>query len=492
MSSLWVKLLTVFILVTFVAAGVVAVVANIATTRLFNRYLEWGGQVRARRIAPLAAEYYTRQGSWRGVENLLSGLSRMEDMRRGMQQLSSLSYNRLMLVDMDGTVTFDSQQREKGHQLARRALALGVPVMADGRRVGTILVTPPGQALADSLERRFLTLVNRWFIAAGILAGGLALILGVYLAWQITAPLRELRGAAQAIASGDFGKRVTVSTRDEIGDLARAFNHMAEVLERNAHLRRRLMADISHELRTPLSVISANLEALRDGVFPLTRESLAPLNEEALLLTRLVEDLRQLALAETGQLTLDCEEVSLEDLIQQVVEGHHRQAAEKRIKLKVEIPQRLPMVTLDPQRISQVLRNLLANALRYTPDRGEITVAGWLFEVRPGQLSSSDRLPSSLLPLGEGLWLSVSVTDTGPGIDSEDLPHVFDRFYRGDKSRSRTSGGTGLGLAIARQLVEAHDGKITVDNEPQGGARLIFVLPIDDKEDWSGTNRGGQ
>jgi len=144
----------------------------------------------------------------------------------------------------------------------------------------------------------------------------------------------------------------------------------------------------------------------------------------------------------------------------------------------VNIPERLSTVSLAPQRIGQVLHNLLANALRYTPSGGRVTLAGWPFEVRQGQLLTPHPLPTALLPLAEGHWLALSVVDTGPGIAPEDLLYVFERFYRGDRSRSRASGGTGLGLAIARQLVEAHGGKIAVMNEPQGGARFTFVLPV--------------
>jgi signal transduction histidine kinase len=476
--SLWVKLLTGFALVTLVAVGMVAFAANVVTTRQFDRYLRWGGQIRAQRIAPLVAEYYTRGQSWQGVERLLEGLSESGMRRRGSQQAPSLMRERVVLANAEGVVIFDSQGQDEGRQLGNPVLRFGEPVMVDGQRVGTVLVAPWERVPAGSLERRFLTAVNLWLLFAGLLAGGLALILGLYLAWQITAPLRQLRSAAQAIAGGDLSRRVKVTSGDEIGDLGRAFNHMAQALERNEQLRRRVMADIAHELRTPLSVIRANLEGLQDGVFALDRESLAPIHEQTLLLTRLVEDLRQLALAEAGRLALERQMVNLADLMQQVVESHRAQAAEKGIELGVDIPQPLPALPLDPQRIGQVLHNLLANALRYTPSEGNVTVACWPLEVRQGQLLSSHSLPEALLPLTENHWVALSVADTGPGIDLEDLPHVFERFYRGDRSRSRSSGGTGLGLAIARQLVEAHGGRIAVANEPQGGARFTFVLPV--------------
>ena len=477
MHSLWVKLLAGFALVTLVAVGVVALAANVATTRYFDRYLQWGGEIRARQVALLVVEYYARQGSWQGIERLLAGPLGPVIVRRSSQQFPLLMRDRVVLANAEGVVIFDSLGRDEGRRLSDQFLASGMPILVDGQRVGTVLVAHRERGLADSLEQRFLAAVNRWLLAAGLLAGGLALILGLYLAWQITAPLRELRRAAQAIAGGDLTRRVKITDGDEIGDLGRSFNHMAQALEHNEQLRRRMVADIAHELRTPLSVIRANLEALQDGVFPLERESLTPIHEEMLLLARLVEDLHQSALAEAGQLALERQEVNVADLVQQAVESHHPQAVEREIELAVNISERLPTVSLDPQRIGQVLHNLLANALRYTPAGGRVTIAGWPFEVRQGRSFSPHPLPAALLPLTEGHWLALSVADTGPGIAPEDLPYLFERFYRGDRSRSRSSGGTGLGLAIARQLVEAHGGKIAVQTEPQSGARFTFVLP---------------
>lgn len=478
MRSLWVKLLGGFTLVILVAVGVVAVAANMTITRQFDRYLQRGGEVRARRVASLLAEYYARRGSWRGLERLPVSPLGLGTVKRIPQQLPLLLRDRVVVADLQGLVVFDSQGQSEGRRLPDRLLGRGTPILVDGQRVGTVLVAPWERMPANSLEQRFLTTVNRWLLAAGLLAVGLALILGLYLTWNITAPLRKLRSAAQAIASGDLTQRVRITSGDEIGDLGRAFNRMAEALERNEELRRQMVADIAHELRTPLSVIRANLEALQDGIFPLEGESLTPIHEQTMLLTRLVEDLRQLALAEAGQLTMERQPTDVAKLVQHVVESHRPQAEEKGIRLRVDCAEKLPMAPLDPQRIGQVLHNLLANALRYTPSGGSVTMTGWPFEVRRGRLISPHPLPAPLQPLPDGCWLALSVADTGPGIAPKDLPYIFERFYRGDRSRSRSSGGTGLGLAIARQLVEAHGGKIAASNGPQGGAQFTFVLPI--------------
>jgi len=278
----------------------------------------------------------------------------------------------------------------------------------------------------------------------------LALLLGTFLATELSAPLKRLIYAAERIAQGDLAHRVLVRSRDEIGKLAQAFNHMAEALQRAEAARRQLLADLAHELRTPLSVIQGNLEALLDGAFPLTPESLAPVYEETLHLGELVEDLRTLTLAETGHLPLAKERVELGELVEGVAEAVRPVAAEEGIELKTQCEPDL-WVLADPRRIRQVLGNLLSNALRYSPPGSTVTVEA--------------------LRQGGEIW--VSVQDQGPGIPEEDLPHVFERFYKVDKSRAE--GGTGLGLAIAKEIVQAHGGRIWAEN--RGGARFTFALP---------------
>jgi signal transduction histidine kinase len=429
-------------------------------------------------MVPLLTGYYADAGNWEGIDGLMDRLLGSRAMRRGGPQHSALFRDRLVLADGRGVVVFDSQGQEMGRRLGGQTLERGEPILSGDQRVGTVLVAPWQRVPADSLERRFLRAVNLWLLAAGAIAGAVALLLGLILAWQITAPLRRLRSAAQVIAEGDFSQRVKATSGDEIGDLGRAFNRMSKALEHNEQLRRRLMSDVAHELRTPLSVIRANLEALQDRVFPLNRESLIPLHEQTLLLSRLVEDLRQLALADAGQLALERQKIDLRVLVRQAVDGHRPQASELGVEIETELPERLPTISLDPQRIGQVLHNLLANAIRHTPHGGRVIVACWHLGVNGESSSPSPSIPAALLPLSQGSWLALSVSDTGPGLTPGDLAHLFDRFYRGDKSRSRSSGGTGLGLAIVRQLVEAHGGKVTGENDPRGGARFTLVLPV--------------
>jgi len=240
--------------------------------------------------------------------------------------------------------------------------------------------------------------------------------------------------------------------------LGRSFNQMAESLQQAQASRRAMTADIAHELRTPLSVQRAHLEAIQDGVYPLTVENLAPILEQNYLLTRLVEDLRTLALAEAGQLTLERKPTDFVELVQRNVERFAPQAAAHQVAISLEgtaaLSEKL-ILSLDSARVEQILGNLLTNALRYTQSGGRI----------------------GLTLHREEHQVRLEVLDSGPGIPEESLPHIFERFYRADRSRSRSEGGSGLGLSIARQLAQAHGGALTAENAKDGGALFILTLP---------------
>jgi signal transduction histidine kinase len=304
--------------------------------------------------------------------------------------------------------------------------------------------------------------MNRAILSSVFLAGALALVFGSLIVWRVVRPLKSHTMAASAVAAGDLSQRVSVSSGDEISDLADAFNRMAVQLDRAETLRQQLTADIAHELRTPITVIQGNVEALQDGIFPLTQEALEPILDKTLLLRRLVEDLRQLALAESGQLSLIPEPLDLGHLAGQAIDAFHPPAEARGVELSLAPADSIPLVRADRQRVQQVLDNLLSNALRYTPDGGRITVG----------------------LARENESIRVTVTDTGPGIPVEVLPNVFERFYRADQSRERLSdgGGSGLGLAVARSIIEAHGGRIDVKSLPGEGATFWFSLPVDAPE----------
>jgi signal transduction histidine kinase len=245
---------------------------------------------------------------------------------------------------------------------------------------------------------------------------------------------------------------VQVGSRDEIGELAQAFNQMAQSLAHQETLRRNLMADIAHELRTPLTVIRGDLEGFLDDVFEPTPQALASLQEETLLLSRLVDDLRALAQAEAGQLKLDREPTDLATLLQGVVDSFAHQAESQGQSLRLEASSNLPTLEVDPQRVRQVVANLVSNALRHAPESGQVVV------------SAQQRASA----------VQVSVADDGPGIAPADLPRVFDRFWQGGPRVE----GSGLGLAIARELVRAHGGQIWAESAPGQGSTFLFSLPL--------------
>lgn len=464
-SSLWVKIAAGFLLVALAAVGLVAVLANRATTRQFQVYVSQGRQARAARLAPELADYYSRQGSWAGVEEVLAGLEEATGAGRGQGRGTGAasSESRLLLADGDGRVVADSAGEMVGQALSAETQAVGAPIEVEGQRVGTLLTLAPGE-VHESLEVQFVQEVNRSIWWAGLAAAGLALLLGLLLARQLTAPVRALTQAARHLAAGRLEDtegnavpQVQIRSGDEIGELGKAFNQMARSLARQETLRRNMMADIAHELRTPLSIIRSDVEALLDGVYEPTPQALASLHDETLMLGRLVDDLRALAQAEAGQLRLERRPVDLAELLEGVLTGFAAAAEAQGQALEMVLPQELPRVHADAQRVRQVVANLVSNALHHAPESGRVVI--------------SAAVPAG--PQGSGL-VQVSVADDGPGIPSPELAHLFDRFWRGRGARAE---GSGLGLAIARELVRAHGGQIWAESGPGRGATFHFTLP---------------
>ncbi len=319
-----------------------------------------------------------------------------------------------------------------------------------------------GQAiLMGPLEDVFLSSVHQSLVWVGLIILLVALAVSYLLARSITIPLRKLSQAAQQIEQGHLGETVQVTANDEVGHLAVIFNRMSETLAANNQLRRQLLANIAHELRTPLAIIQGNLEAMVDGVIAPNKEQLSSLHEEAVRLNRLIRDLRDLSLAEVRQLVLEKESIDLSQLLTRTVSMLRPLAEEKHLSINLILAENLPQVTVDVDRMCQVFYNILGNAIRYSPSDGEIEVA------------------ASLLAEKTASWLKVTVKDHGPGISPEDLPHVFDHFYRGDKSRDRKSGGSGIGLAIVKQLVENHGGQVRVESVAGDGSLFQVLLPCE-------------
>ncbi|MBC7318409.1 HAMP domain-containing protein [Candidatus Bipolaricaulota bacterium] len=447
------------LILALAAIGLVAVVGTYLLTaraleERFATFRKEERQVAAQELAQILGRFWEARGSWAGVDQLFRTRVEITVIRPGRMIRTSGTLGWFALLDREGRVVACAETSWLGRcttddpVLRERSQTLGIPILAGNQIVGTLVPIDP--AALTPLEEEFLSSVRRAALASGAVALGLALILGTVLATHLVSPLRNLIHATERIAQGDLAHRVVVRTRDELGKLAQSFNRMAEALQRAEAARRQFLADVAHELRTPLAVIRGNLEALLDGAFPLTPESLAPVYEETLHLGELIEDLRTLTLADTGHLPLEREKVELGELVEGVVEAVRPVAKEEGVEVVLSREPNL-WVSVDPRRIRQVLGNLLSNALRYSPPGSTITV--------------------SARRQGNEIW--VSVQDQGPGIPEEDLPHIFERFYKADKSRAE--GGTGLGLAIAKEIVAAHGGRIWAENS--GGARFTFAIP---------------
>jgi len=438
--SLRFRLLVVLILVVIVAVGGIALVSTQITTRTVQGYEDRRGMMRDRRFEGFLTMYYTRYGGWAGVQVEL-------------ERMKQITGERVILADRFGRIVADSEGELIGQPVRQEWGPPAALIVYEGTPVGVIYVGLPG---GNSAAEGFLASINRTLLLVAVVAGLGAVLLIMGLSRRILAPVEALTMAVRRMEAGDLSQRVAVTSKDEIGELARAFNSMADGLARLEELRRNLVTDVAHELRTPLSNIRGYLEAVQDGVLEPDPQVIGSLYEEAMHLNRLVDDLQELSLAEAGKLRIQRQPVALSDVVHRAIEAFWARAQAGEIELRIDLPEDLPLVDIDPQRIGQVLRNLLDNALTHTPPGGEIAIAAH----------------------ADGQWVAVNVQDTGSGIAPEDLPYVFERFYRADKSRSRATGGTGLGLSIAKQLIEAHGGRIEVESAVGQGTRFTFTLPV--------------
>lgn len=314
------------------------------------------------------------------------------------------------------------------------------------------LAVNPGGAGTDEV---FLRSITRALLLASVVGGALALLLTFFLSARILQPVQALTRAAREMERGDLAQRVPVRGRDELGVLARAFNAMADSVARSERLRRTMLGDVAHDLRTPLTNIHGYLEAIQDGVVRPTPPVIRSLQDEVSLLNRLVSDLQELTQAEAGQLRLQCRPLDPAVVLRQAAAVVAAQARAKGVRLDVQTPDALPPVLADAERVGQVLRNLLDNALAYTPAGGRVTLSAAV-----------------------GASVEMRVADSGAGIPPEHLPHIFERFYRVDPSRSRATGGSGLGLAIVKQLVEQQGGQVAVESSIGEGSVFRFTLPL--------------
>lgn len=349
----------------------------------------------------------------------------------------------------------------RGKLLASYGLVIAVAVGATGLAARWLWVRHTGELSHQAAMSGTMTIVHfadaldRALLGAGLAAFAVAVLLGLLLSGLISAPLRQMTVAARRLAAGDYEQRVTVRSDDEVGELAAAFNEMAAGLARVEQMRRELVANVAHELRTPLTSIEGYMEALLDGVFPADEATFRRVQREAARLRRLVEDLTELARVESPEFRLERRPVLLDQVVREAVAQFQPRFAEKTVALQAHLPPEPVTVLGDADRLNQVLVNLLANALQFTPEGGQVEVV----------LQEEDRVAR------------LAVRDTGCGIAPEDLPHIFERFYRGDRSRARTTGGAGIGLTIVKHIVERHGGTISVESQVGEGSTFQVVLP---------------
>ncbi len=456
MRSLWFKLTAALVLVTLLGVGLAVLVPGVVTVSSFQTFVRRSRATEREVLREALTIYYEEWGSWEGLHALVR--ARPEHMGHGMGAVMAPGMPgawQFQVADRNGVVVAASRVEQIGVQLSPGQLSDSIPIKVDGQEVGYLL---PGTALTllREPEEAFLQRLRQTIVPVGVAACGVAILLGLLLTWQLTDPLRKLQTAALGIAAGDLSQRVDIKSRDEIGQLGRAFNEMAENLTRAEELRRNMTADIAHELRSPLAVMRGNLEAILDGVFEPTEENVASIHQQAILLSRLVDDLQELALADAGQLRIERESVDLGAVIQRTATESGPRAQREGISVAVDVPADLPILSADSQRISQVLSNLLDNAIRHSPEGGSVTIRAF----------------------NKGDVVQVDVVDQGPGLSPDERSLVFERFYRGDRARARATGGAGLGLAIVKQLVEAHGGRVWVQSTEGHGATFSFTLPI--------------
>lgn len=459
------RLFISFTLIALVSIASLLIVVRQSAIQEVRTYMFRGGMAGVEGIVIELENHYQSTHSWEGAEHLLGIASNNQGNRRGNQgnspgsggMMVGMMNQRLRLADAQGNLILDTEILDATGKLSGIELRQAIPLQSGDEIVG-YLFHEGGMVFTSGDDAELLNRLTRAaYVAAGV-GFGSALILALLLSTRLLRPVRALTKAASRLADGDLSMRVSVEGDDELATLGQTFNQMATSLENAEEIRRAMTADIAHELRTPLAVQRAQLEALQDGVYPTTDENLTSVLEQNILLTRMVEDLRTLALADSGQLQLEKTPTDFLKLVERVLDRFRAQAKEREVDLRLSTRGECRVLSLDPGRVEQILGNLLSNALRYTAD------GNW---VETSLDCSADKVV-------------LSVSDSGPGIPEGSQELIFKRFYRADHGRSRTEGGSGLGLAIARQLAEAQGGTLTAGNHPKGGAIFRLTFPLED------------
>ncbi len=442
-GRLWVRLLAVTVTPVLITVVSVALLANYVTVGQFETFIMEDTQQRDDRLERVMERYYQDQGSWAGVGSTV-------------QRMSALTGERLVLTDQGGKVVADSVGQLVDQQQGRnwrRPISLED---ANDLRVGTLFVNPLLPGRASSLRvQAFLAEVNRSILIGCGLAVLASVLLTIVFSYRLRGQLAVLMRVTRQIGRGELGLRVPTPEKGDLTELGTAVNRMADDLERQQRARRQMVADVAHELRNPLQNINGYIEALRDGVLPADGHTLGVLASETAVLRRLVDELQDLSLADSGRLTVEAMPVRAQEQVAAVVDSMRPRAQELGLELTSDVPAELPALKADQRRLRQVLANLVQNAFAYTAAGGRV----WI---------TSRALPDQI---------EITISDTGTGIAPEDQPRVFERFYRVDPARARSTGGAGLGLTIARAFVRAMGGEIGVNSRLGDGSHFWIRLP---------------
>lgn len=477
LNSLWLKLTGSFALLILAVAVILSFSLQSITVNNFTRLVRNSDLARAQALAPDLGQGY-EQGGWPAVqEGILSlanlgkehqrsmmgwGMMRGRLLGVGSGQHGMPMAIRLVAATDDGLVMADSDGLLAGRRLPAATLGAGVPIVAEGTSVGLLFVGTMIEPLLTQADRQFLDSIQWAVIGVSLGAIAVSLLLGSFLVRQITAPLGRLANASRRVAQGDLSVRVAAASHDELGDISQQFNAMLAALQDSRDRQKQFIADAAHELRTPVALMQGTLEMMVDGIYPASHERLVLLHQETLRMGRLVADLQDLSLADSGRLSLSVQRESTTQILAMTLELFRADAQKQGVELRLVDEAVGTWIVGDRDRLIRVFSNLMANALKYAPRDSEIRlVSRWSAE-RPG-------------------WM-VWVEDQGPGIAPEEAGKVFDRFYRIDSSRTRAAGGSGLGLPICREVVQAHGGSIVVDTDYRPGTRICCWLPVGPSE----------
>jgi signal transduction histidine kinase len=471
--SLQSQITSSFLLVVLLTISLFSIMSFALIRLRFASFTAEAGHNFVARNISIFTYYYEETGTWNGINEFFTEMPRGELLNMGVnmdnapwlvrkppnnstdKNVPPPSHDRLILFDQNDQIIFDSDPSEGEIDLTSEVLTRAIPIMVEEIQVGKLISTnSAGYLRPDQLV--FLRDIFWVILASTVISVITVVVVSLLLTRRILKPVQSLSAASLEIANGDFSQRVDVHEPNELGEMATAFNTMAVELERQNTLRRRATSDIAHELRTPLSVLQIELESLEDGLTESTPETLQALQREVVYLNHLVEDLRILALAESGDMLLNPVQLDMGALAAEIVNRVRHTAMEHNISISLTTPAEKIELEADEQRVSQILLNLCANAIQYTPEGGTIQI--FITQKKD--------------------WVETTIEDTGIGIAADDLPHVFERLYRSNQARTRTDGGSGLGLSIVKGLVDLHHGRISVESEVGKGSRFSFALPV--------------